>query len=60
MRKKADKHKEHSRELEEYAEDGRLTEPSDGKMYRWREMIEKAQKFSRPLTDEEAEEFRIK
>ena len=36
--------------------DGRLTEPSDGKRYEWRKMIEKAKSIGRPLT----EEFRIK
>lgn len=40
-------------------EDGRFTEPSDGKVYRWREMIEKSKVLGRPLTDEEAEEFRV-
>ena len=43
-----------------YAKDGRLTEPSDGKRYEWRKMIEKVKKIGRPLTDEESEEFRIK
>ena len=36
------------------------TEPSDGKRYEWREMIELSRELGRPLTDEEAEEFRIK
>ena len=40
-------------------EDGRFTEPSDGKVYRWREMIEKSKVLGRPLTDEETEEFRV-
>ena len=40
--------------------DGRLTEPSDGKRYEWRKMIEKVKRIGRPLTDEESEEFRIK
>lgn len=42
-----------------YAKDSRLTEPSDGKRYKWREMIELSKELGRPLTDEEAEEFRI-
>lgn len=45
--------------LEKYAKDGRLTEPSDGRNYRWRDMIEKSKKLNRPLTDSEAESFRI-
>ena len=40
-------------------EDGISTEPSDGKQYRWREMIEKSKILGSPLTDEEAEEFRV-
>ncbi len=43
-----------------YAGDSRLTGEPDGKQYRWREMIEKFKLLGRPLTDEEAEEFRIK
>ena len=42
-----------------YAKDSRLTEPSDGKRYEWRKMIELSKELGRPLTDEEAEEFRI-
>lgn len=40
-------------------EDGRFTEPSDEKVYRWREMIEKSKVLGRPRTDVEAEEFRV-
>ena len=43
-----------------YAKDSRLTEPSDGKRYEWRNMIELSKKLGRPLTEEEAEEFTIK
>lgn len=43
-----------------YAKDSRLTEPSDGKRYRWREMVDKVKELGRPLTVEEAEEFRVK
>lgn len=42
-----------------YAKDSRLTEPSDGKRYEWRKMIEFSKELGRPLTDAEAEEFRI-
>lgn len=43
-----------------YAKDGRLTEPSDGKKYEWRKMIERVKQLGRPLTNEESEKFRIK
>lgn len=42
-----------------YADDPRLTEPSDGKRYEWRKMFDLSQQLGRPLTDEEAEKFRI-
>lgn len=42
-----------------YAKDSRLTEPSDGKRYEWRKMIERSKELGRPLTEEEAEEFRV-
>lgn len=43
-----------------YAKDSRLTGEPDGRRYNWREMIEKFNMLGRPLTEEEAEEFRIK
>ncbi|MED9902789.1 MAG: hypothetical protein UFG06_01260 [Lachnospiraceae bacterium] len=43
-----------------YANDGRLTGEPDGKRYEWGKMIERFKQLGRPLTDEEAEEFRIK
>lgn len=46
--------------LEKYATDGRLTEPSDGKRFEWRKMIDEVKKLGRPLTEKESEEFRIK
>lgn len=42
-----------------YATDSRLAGPSDGNRYRWREMIVYFQKLGRPLTEEEANQFRI-
>ncbi len=42
-----------------YAKDGRLTGEPDGKRYKWREMIERFKLLGRPLTEEEAEEFRV-
>lgn len=47
-------------DLERYAEDGRLTEPSDGKIFDYRKMRELVEKLGRPLTEAEAETFRIK
>jgi len=47
-------------DIADYAKDGRLTEPSDGNRYEWRKMIELVKKLSRPLTEKEAEDFRIK
>ena len=47
-------------DLEQYAKDSRLTEPSDGKIFDYRKMLELVKKLGRPLTDKEAEEFRIK
>lgn len=46
-------------DLESFMTDGRYTEPSDGKTFDIREMIKKRNELGRPLTDEEAEEFRI-
>ena len=47
-------------DIADYAKDGRLTEPSDGRRYEWRKMIEAVKQLGRPLTDEEAEQYRIK
>ena len=47
-------------DIADYAKDGRLTEPADGRRYEWRKMIEAVKKLGRPLTDEEAEQYRIK
>ena len=43
-----------------YAKGSRLTGEPDGKRYQWKEMIERFKQLGRPLTEEEAEEFRIK
>ena len=37
-----------------------LTEPSDGKIFDYRRMYELVEQLGRPLTDKEAEKFRIK
>ena len=46
--------------LEKYANDGRLTEPSDGTRFEWRKMIDEVKKSGRPLTEKESEKFKIK
>ncbi|WP_026525095.1 hypothetical protein [Butyrivibrio sp. MB2005] len=43
----------------EEMQDGRLTEPSDGKRYRLREAILYSKRLGRPLTDEEMSQFEI-
>ncbi len=40
--------------------DSRLTEPSDGKVYRLREAILLSKRFGRPLTEDEMSQFVIK
>lgn len=47
-------------DLETHLSDGRLTEPSNGNRFEWRKMIEEVKKKGRPLTEEEAENFRVK
>lgn len=47
-------------DLEQYFPEGRLTEPTDGKRYEWRKMIELVKEFGRPLTESESERFRIR
>lgn len=47
-------------DLEKYSTDGRLTEPSDGKIFDYRKMLEVIKQLGRPLTEKEAEEYRIK
>jgi hypothetical protein len=47
-------------DLEKYSEDTRLTEPSDGKIFDYRRMLDIVKQLGRPLTDKEAEQFRIK
>lgn len=39
--------------------DGRLTEPSDGKVYRLREAILFSKRLGRPLTQEEIKQFEV-
>ncbi len=47
-------------DIEKFAKDGRLTEPSDRKRYRWCEMINESKAIGRPLTKAEVERFIIK
>lgn len=55
----AEKPTEYEHDIAYYATDSRLTEPSDGKRYEWRKMINRSKELGRPLTEEEAEEFRV-
>lgn len=48
-----------SHDISFYAKDSRLTGEPDGKRYKWTEMIERFKMLGRPLTEEEAEEFRV-
>lgn len=43
-----------------YAADSRLTDKPDGKRYDWNAMIKRYKELGRKLTDEEAEQYRIK
>lgn len=47
-------------DLEKHCKDGRLTEPSDGKVFDYRKMFEVVKSLGRPLTMKEAEQYRIK
>lgn len=47
-------------DLEKYANDTVLTEHSDGRIFDYHNMLELVNKLGRPLTDKEAERFRIK
>lgn len=46
--------------LEKYAKDSRLTEPSNGKVFDYKKMFRIVKELGRPLTEEEAEKYRIK
>lgn len=51
-----------SNRLDEFGtemQDGRLTEPSDGKIYKLREAILSSKKLGRPLTKEEMKRFEV-
>lgn len=55
--------KERANELKDiayYAADSRLTAEPDGKRYDWSAMIQRFKELGRKLTDEEAEQYRIK
>lgn len=52
--------KERSIDMEIDLKDGRLTEPSDGKIFDYRKMLKEIQTLGRPLTEQKAEQYRIK
>ena len=45
-------------DLESVLTDTRLTEPSNGS-YKWHEMIREVERLGRPLTEKEAEKYKI-
>ena len=47
-------------DIEQYMTGSLYTEPSDGRRFEWRKMIDKVIELGRPLTDEEAKLFEIK
>ena len=47
-------------DLERHMTGSLYTEPSDGRRFEWRKMIEKVKELGRPLTDEESKSFEIK
>lgn len=47
------------KDLAEISNDSSLCEPSDGKRYNWQKLIDEIKIKERPLTEEEAERFRI-
>lgn len=55
-----EKREKYTHDIAYYAKDGRLTEPSDGQVYEWRKMIDLSKKLKKPLTDAEAENFRVR
>lgn len=55
----AEKSTKYEHGIEYYATDSRLTGEPDGKRYEWRKMIDRSRELGRPLTEEEAEEFRV-
>lgn len=46
--------------LEQYLQDGCLTESSNGKRYAWIDMIEQVKSLGRPLSSEEVKLFEVK
>ena len=47
-------------DISNYSDDSRLTAPNDGQKYNLKEMIKTSEKLGRPLSNSEAEKFRIK
>ena len=47
----AEKSTDYTHDIAYYAKDSRLTEPSDGKRYEWRKMIELSKGQGRPYKD---------
>ncbi len=47
-------------DIESHTKDGRIAGPSDGKIFDYREMLKLIKILGRPLTEEEAEQYRIR
>lgn len=46
-------------DLESNLTDSRLTEPSNGQRFKWREMIREAERLGRPLTENETKAYKV-
>lgn len=46
-------------DLEKYTQDGLLVEPSDGRIFDYRKMLDRVNELGRPLTEEEAAPYRV-
>ncbi len=44
-------------DIAQVAKDSRLTEPSDGSRYNWKELIAQVKALGRPLSEEESKKY---
>ena len=50
----------HIVDIESHTQDGRIAGPTNGKIFDYRKMVKLVKSLGRPLTEEEAERYRIK
>ena len=50
----------HIVDIESHTQDGRIAGPTNGKIFDYREMLSVIKTLGRPLTEEEAEQYRIR